>query len=125
MATFKQMFSKPITPSPEFEYDFSKDVQRAENTGIILNSALHFECHLIGIGERDSRFPSATVNAPIANFIFAEGKVDNWEVSWLIANHSKQGNKFGFTGCSPLLHFDFIKGIYVYDGTDWQKSPPL
>ena len=124
MATSKPMFSKPITPLAELV--FEESILRATNTGLILSAAEHFGCHLIGLGQKDSRFPSSTNHKHLyLNFLYAEGKVDGWEVSWLIANRSKQGNKSGYNGCSPINHFDFHKGIYVFDGIDWHKSPPL
>lgn len=122
MPTSKPMFSKPTTPSVD---DFSKELLRASNTEVILRSALHFGCHLVGICEKDSRFPSSSSQAPKGLFLFAEGKIDNWEVSWLIMAHSKHGNKFGYAGCSPLIQYEYIQGIYVYDGSEWHKSPPL
>lgn len=122
MPTSKPMFSKPTTPLVD---DFSKELLRASNTEVILRSALHFGCHLVGIREKDSRFPSSSSQAPKGLFLFAEGKIDNWEVSWLIMAHSKHGNKFGYAGCSPLIQYEYIQGIYVYDGSEWHKSPPL
>ena len=122
MVKSNPMFSKPTTPLAD---DFSKELLRASNTEVILRSALHFGCHLVGIFEKDSRFPSSSSQAPKGLFLFAEGKIDNWEVSWLIVHHAKMGNKFGYSGCSPLIHYEFIKGIYAYDGNEWHKTPPL
>lgn len=122
MVTSNPMFSKPTTPLAD---DFSKELLRASNTEVILRSALHFGCHLVGIGERDSRFPNTAISAPKAHFLFAEGVVDGWEVSWAIMHHSKMGNRYGYIGCSPLLDDNYIKGIYAYDGNEWHKTPPL
>lgn len=124
MATSKPMFSKPITPLAELA--FEESILRATNTGLILLAAEHYGCHLIGLGQKDSRFPSSTNHKHLyPSFIYADGFVDGWELSWLIAHRSKQGNKYGYNGCAPINHFDFHKGIYVFDGIDWHKSPPL
>lgn len=124
MAKSVTIFSKQTTPLAD--QPFEESILRATNTGLILSAAEYYGCHLIGLGKKDSRFPSSTNEQHLyLNFLYAEGKVDGWEVSWLIASRSKQGNKYGFNGCAPINHFDFHKGIFVFDGKDWHKSPPL
>lgn len=124
MAISQTIFSKPITRLADSA--FEESILRATNTGLILSAAEHYGCHLIGLGNRDQRFTSSSVHKHLyLSFIYADGFVDGWELSWLIAHRSKQGNKYGFTGCAPINHFDFHRGIYVFDGIDWHKSPPL
>jgi len=109
---------------PDTGYKFEKHLEAVSNTATIQCSAEHFGCKLIGLGVRNDRLFPLTSHGRlnyITNYIFAEGIVDNWEIAWQIAHHSKLGNKFGFYGCAPLLNELFLKGIYAYDGHKWEQ----
>ena len=127
MAQSPKTFFTPTTPSPEKD-EFAKQLMRASNTGLILTSALKFNVFHLGIGMKDSSFPSSDWCSQYQHvyWLFVEGKwMNHYELSWEIMFHSKIGNRAGFPGASSLIApNDFLLGIYSYDGKEWHKSTP-